>query len=234
MGVETGTELVIDLLRIDRSYETRGMLTSIVSHYNDTVGSGSVLNEVELEYNDLGLLEREYQEHEGAKDGNTLYTGYNYDTSAASGQFTKGLRPKSVRYPNGRLIHYTYGTANQMDDILNRLGAIQDDNGGSPNNVLASYKWLGLATSGSTASGSFESGISTNVLNMALSKRCSCIVPPREFQSTLLEDSNRLGFVRGSTCTFLFSDNLFVLHNMPKRKTQERYASQPVQRIQGL
>ena len=43
---------------------------------------------------------KEYQEHEGVKDANTLYVQYNYDTSASSGVYTKGLRPTSVRYPN--------------------------------------------------------------------------------------------------------------------------------------
>ena len=45
-------------------------------------------------------MTKEYQEHEGVQDGSTLYVGYNYDTTAASGEYTKGLRPTSVRYPN--------------------------------------------------------------------------------------------------------------------------------------
>ena len=33
-----------------------------------------------------------------------------------------------------------------MADVLNRLDAIQDDSGGSPGDVLASYSYLGLGT----------------------------------------------------------------------------------------
>ncbi|MEZ6114297.1 MAG: hypothetical protein R3C99_25290 [Pirellulaceae bacterium] len=45
----------------------------------------------------------------------------------------------SLRYPNGRLVHYTYGTTDIAADGLNRLDAIQDDDGGSPGDVLAAY-----------------------------------------------------------------------------------------------
>ena len=122
------------------------MPEKITNYDNATVGSGSVVNEVVFEYNDLGMLAKEYQEHEGAKDGNTLYVQYNFDTSASGGKFTKGLRPSSVRYPNGRLVHFTYGSADSTADALNRLDAIKDDSGGSPGSTLASYSYLGLGT----------------------------------------------------------------------------------------
>ena len=50
------------------------------------------------------MLTKEYQEHNGAKDANTWYVGYNYDESASGGEFTKGLRPTSIRYADGRLV----------------------------------------------------------------------------------------------------------------------------------
>ncbi len=115
------------------------MVESITQYDNATVGSGSVVNEVVYEYNDLGMLEREYQEHEGAKDASTLYVQYNFDTTDSGGKFTKALRPTSVRYPNGRLVHFTYGASDSMADVLNRLDAIEDDSSGSPGDVLASY-----------------------------------------------------------------------------------------------
>ena len=65
--------------RTSTTYEVRGMREKITNYDNATVGSGSVVNEVVLEYNDLGMLVKEYQEHEGAKDGNTLYVQYNFD-----------------------------------------------------------------------------------------------------------------------------------------------------------
>src|SRR3990170_1099869 len=52
----------------------------------------------QYDYDGSGQPPREYQEHGGAKDGSTPYVGYNYDESASAGEFTKGLRPTSVRY----------------------------------------------------------------------------------------------------------------------------------------
>jgi RHS repeat-associated protein len=130
--------------RISTTYEVRGLVEKITSYDNATVGSGSVANEVLRDYNDLGLLTKEHQEHEGAKDANTLYVGYTYDDTASSGEFTKGLRLKSVRYPNGRLVHYTYSSSGSAADNLARLDAIKDDSGGSPGSTLSSYTYLGL------------------------------------------------------------------------------------------
>ena len=132
--------------RTSTTYEVRGMREKVTSYDNATVGCGSVVNEVVYEYNDLGMLTKEYQEHEGAKDASTLYVQYNFDTTASGGKYTKGLRPSSVRYPNGRLVHFTYGSADSMADALNRLDAIKDDSGGSPGSTLASYSYLGLGT----------------------------------------------------------------------------------------
>jgi hypothetical protein len=110
---------------------------------NATVGSGSVVNQVLFEYDEHGPLAKEYQEHDGVKDGSTPYVGYEYDTTASAGLFTKGLRPTAVRYPNGRLVHYTYGTSGSTADAMNRIDAIKDDNSGSPGDSLAEYAYLG-------------------------------------------------------------------------------------------
>jgi len=56
------------------------------------------------------------------------------------------MRLKSVRYPNARLVHSTYGSSGSDADNLNRLDAIKDDNGGSPGDTLAQYTWVGLGT----------------------------------------------------------------------------------------
>lgn len=110
--------------RVSTSYDVRGLVEKITSYDNATIGSGGVVNEVVREYNDVGLLTREYQEHGGAKTGSTPYVGYNYDEAATAGQFTKGLRRTSIRYPDGRLVPHTYGTSGSDDDNLNRLGEL--------------------------------------------------------------------------------------------------------------
>ena len=101
------------------------------------------MNEVMKEYDDAGLISKEFQEHDGAKDGDTLFVEYMYDESGSGGEFTNGLRPKSIRYPNGRLVHYTYGSTASDEDNINRLDAIKDDNAGSPGNTIASYTYVG-------------------------------------------------------------------------------------------
>ncbi|NUQ66465.1 MAG: hypothetical protein HUU20_28725, partial [Pirellulales bacterium] len=141
-----GTGVDNAALRISSAYDVRGLVEKKTTYDSPTVGSGSVVNEVVFEYNETGQLIKEYQEHSGAKDATTLYVGYNYDTTASSGAFTKGLRPSSVRYPNGRLVHFTYGSSGEMNDALNRLAAINDDNSGSPGSSVAEYTYLGMGT----------------------------------------------------------------------------------------
>jgi len=133
-----GSPIDASVLRVERGYEVRGMVASVTS-YDATTG-GNVVNQVVREYNDFGQLAVEYQEHNGEKDGSTLYVQYNY--AGAS----HGLRLQSVRYSNGRLVHYTYGDENSAADNLNRLDAIQDDDSGSPGTTLAAYTYLGLGT----------------------------------------------------------------------------------------
>ena len=53
------------------------------------------------------------------------------------------MRLDTVIYPNGREIHYDYGAAGAIDDIMSRLTAILDDDGTT---TLASYKYLGAGT----------------------------------------------------------------------------------------
>ena len=141
-----GTDVDGAVRRISTTYEVRGMAEKITNYDSAAVGGGNVVNEVVFEYNDLGMVAKEHQEHEGAKDASTLYVQYNYDESASGGEFAKGLRLSSVRYPNGRLVHYTYGSSGGDGDNLNRLDAIKDDSGGSPGDTLASYTYLGLGT----------------------------------------------------------------------------------------
>jgi hypothetical protein len=139
-----GTGVDGGVRRVERAYNVRGLLQKVGS-YAATSG-GSPINELTREYNDLEMLSKEYQEHEGPKDAYTLYVGYDYDTAASGGEYTKGLRPTAVRYPNGRKAHFDYGSSGGAGDNLNRLEAIKDDSGGSPGITLAQYTWIGLRT----------------------------------------------------------------------------------------
>ena len=98
------------------------MLQKVTSYDNATVGSGNVVNEVQLAYNDFAQLTTEYQEHAGAVNtGSSLKTQYTYaDGSSSSNQ----IRPATLVYPNGRTISYDYGTANGIDDVIRRSRAL--------------------------------------------------------------------------------------------------------------
>ncbi len=139
-----GTGVDNGVLRIGRTYEVRGMVEKITSY--DAATAGTVLGQVFLERDAAGFTEKEYQEHDGGKGGSTPYVHFSRDTTATGGEFTKGLRPTSLRYPNGRLVHFGYGTTGSMADILNRLDAIKEDSGGSPGNSLTEYEYLSTSS----------------------------------------------------------------------------------------
>jgi len=48
-----------------------------------------------------------------------------------------------VTYPNGRIVHYTYGTAGAVDDLLHRVQQLNENSGGSPGAVLELYSYNG-------------------------------------------------------------------------------------------
>ena len=100
--------------RVSTTYDIRGLREKITSYDHATVGSGTGAaagdRRADVRVQRRGTGDQGIQEHEGTKDASTLYVDYNYDTTAASGEYTKGLRPTSVRYPNARLVHFTYGS----------------------------------------------------------------------------------------------------------------------------
>jgi RHS repeat-associated protein len=107
-----------------------GRLTTITS-YADNACQGTVRNQVKLEPNSLGMIDKEYQAHGGVVDDEapdvSPYVAYRYDATAASNEYTKGMRLNRIEYPNGRRVHYTYGEG--TDDLLSRVAAIKNDNG---------------------------------------------------------------------------------------------------------
>src|SRR4030042_5222908 len=103
----------------------------------DAATSGSVVNQVELAYDDFGSVETEYQEHDGEKDGNTPSVGYTYtDGTNNHHRLTK------ITYPNGRLLHFGYYTT---DGNVGRLSYQAERNGrGAPRAHLDPPPYLGV------------------------------------------------------------------------------------------
>jgi RHS repeat-associated protein len=133
-----GTGVDGSILRIATTYEVRGMKESLTSYDNASVGSGTVVNEVQFAYNDFGQLSTDYQSHSGAVNTTT--------TPKVQYAFANGsdntIRPTTLTYPDGRVLTYDYGTSNDIDDAVSRVTALIDDDMSSTH--LADYEYLGL------------------------------------------------------------------------------------------
>jgi RHS repeat-associated protein len=128
--------------RISTTYEVHGTAEKITSWNGETVGSGSVVNEVQFAFNDFGQITHDYQAHGGTVNTSTTpKVQYGYANGSAN-----TIRPTSVTYPNGRVITYSYGAADSMDDALSRIDSIVDDDAGSTH--LADYSYLGVGPVG--------------------------------------------------------------------------------------
>ena len=123
--------------RISFTYEVRGMVVNVTSYNNATVGSGSIVNDVQHVYNTFSQLVTQYQSHSGAVNtGLTPNVQYGYANGSAN-----TIRPTSITYPNGRVINLNYGTAGAMNDQLSRISSLIDSDGTSH---LADYTYVGL------------------------------------------------------------------------------------------
>jgi RHS repeat-associated protein len=131
--LRTGVDNAV--LRISTVYEVRGLVSKITSVNNASVGIGTVVNEVQNDYNDFGQLIAQHQAHGGAVVvGTTPKVSYAYATGSAN-----QVRPTNLTYPSGRVLNYHY-TGTDADN-LSRVTAIVDSNGTTH---LADYTYLGL------------------------------------------------------------------------------------------
>lgn len=119
--------------RISTTYEVRGLVEKVTSYDNATVGSGTVVNEVQFAYNDFGQLITDYQAHGGAVNTSTSpKVQYTYANGAGN-----HVRREKITYPNGRILRYEY--ASGADANLSRVSFLADDNNGSVDTHLAEY-----------------------------------------------------------------------------------------------
>lgn len=145
-----GSEVDNSILSIGRAYDDLGRLTRVTSYDDDEATSGHEVNEIVWEYNDWGLVQESWQEHDGTVDAYTPSIAYEYytDEDATYGYDADqmDLRLEYVVYPNGRKVHYTYGADDSFADYLSRVDAIREDNSGAPDNALAQYYYIGVGT----------------------------------------------------------------------------------------
>ena len=122
--------------RIGTAYEVRGMAAKVTSYDNAAVGSGSIVNEVELHYNAFGLLAIDYQSHAGAVSTMTTpAVQYGYANGIAN-----SVRPLAMTYPNGRVLNYGYGASGGIGDAASRAASLIDNDGTTH---MADYSYLG-------------------------------------------------------------------------------------------
>jgi RHS repeat-associated protein len=142
---DLGSSAIVDdaILAIVTTYDDIGRVQTVTSYDSATARlTTDIVNQVEYQYDSWGNLYREYQEHDGAVDSNTLFTEYDY-SDGASGGIAKYVRLTDVIYPDSRDIHYSYSTTGEIDDVLSRLHAIDSDLGST---LPAVFEYLGRDT----------------------------------------------------------------------------------------
>jgi RHS repeat-associated protein len=116
-------------------YEVRGLLQNVTSYNSPT--SGTVVNDVLLQYNSFGQLQTDFQSHSGAVNtGTTPSVGYAYANGSSN-----TVRLNTITYPNARALNYAYGTTSSIDNLLDRVTGLSDTSN------LVGYTWFGLNTS---------------------------------------------------------------------------------------
>jgi RHS repeat-associated protein len=129
-----GTGVDGSVRRIEIAYDGQGN-PSLMTSYDAAFG-GSVVNQVEQDFNGLGQLTSDWQEHAGAVTGSTPRVQYAYSEMPGGANHS---RPTSMTYPNGKVLTFNYATG--LNDAISRLSSLSDSTG-----TLESYDYLGLDT----------------------------------------------------------------------------------------
>ena len=159
--------------RIETEYDTQGNGYKLTSY--DASTSGSVVNQIQREFDGLGNLLTEWQAVGGAVNTSTS-PKVQYAWSFAPSGSTNHNRLTSITYPNGRVITYNYASGLNAD--ISRLTSITD--GGT---TLESYEYLGYGTV--VKRGHAEPGVDLTFIKQGMESRagkvdcplfCSCIL----------------------------------------------------------
>jgi len=122
------------LRRITTGYSPLNTPSLFTSY--DAASGGNVVNQVKDEFNGLGQVTKEWQEHRGAVTGSSANVQYAYSEMAGGANHS---RLTSMTYASGYVLNYNYGTG--LDSTISRLTSLSDSG-----NTLESYSYLGLAT----------------------------------------------------------------------------------------
>ena len=120
--------------RLTTAYDTQGNPYLFTAY--DSASGGSVLNQVERDYNGLGQVTKEWQEHSGAVTSSSANVQYTYSEMSGGANHSPLT---SVTYASGYVVNYNYGSG--LDSTISRLTSLSDSS-----NTLESYTYLGLGT----------------------------------------------------------------------------------------
>jgi hypothetical protein len=120
--------------RISRAYDEFGRVFRLSSNNDATVGSGTIVNDLEYVYNGFGLLTIEFQAR-GVMTKSTPRVQYDYTNGADN-----HARRTSITYPDSTVVELNYGSVDEADDVLNRLKQLKIGT-----TVLVDYSYLGQA-----------------------------------------------------------------------------------------
>jgi len=126
--------------RISREYTVRGNVATITSYDDAAVGSGAIVNEVTRAYDGYAQLESSEQDHKPSGGYSAGVPTVQYSRAPRNGN---GNRLESVTYPDGRVIHTTYGGNYGIDSAINRPTGLAKDNSGSVGQALVTYDRMG-------------------------------------------------------------------------------------------
>jgi len=135
----SGVDGTVRLLRY--SYNTQGLLEDAASY--GTTAAGSLRNDVMREYNGLGQITAEYQEHSGSAVNTSTSPKVQYDYSEMDSGANHS-RLTQMHYPNGRIVRYEYNSG--LDNNISRISFLADDDSGDVGTPLEEYTYLGAGT----------------------------------------------------------------------------------------
>jgi RHS repeat-associated protein len=122
------------------SFDTGGRPYQLTSYSSATsLNSSHIVSQVEDDYNGLGQLKFEYQEHGGAVNTSTSpKVQYSYSEMSSGANHS---RLTAMTYPNSRVLTYDYGTSGGLNDAISRIANLKD---GATTDV--SYTYIGLGS----------------------------------------------------------------------------------------
>ncbi len=133
--------------RISTAYDDHGRVSTVSSFDHGTPGSGSVLNEVAMQYDDWGnlaIFTTDPDSAIGAAGIGPYQVEHAYVKSAPSGARRTLRRDYSV-YPGDASVDYTYASSSGLHDgNLSRVTQVDYQIGLNPRVSVAKYAYLGV------------------------------------------------------------------------------------------